>query len=82
MNPYLKAGSGRPKGSPNRFGAKVKQMVFKSLQHRGGQKWLDDLETEEFCKLLRQVVPKETQVAGEDGGPINIKIVDFKDENA
>ena len=67
------AGKGRPKGSPNKVTAAVKDMILGALADKGGQAYLARQADENpvaFMTLLGKVLPM--QVTGEDGGPVPI----------
>lgn len=68
---FKKAGPGRPKGSPNKTTASVKEALKAVYAEHGGDKallaWAKDNETE-FYKLWGRMLPQE--VSGPDGGPI------------
>ena len=71
----MKAGPGRPKGSPNKITADIKAAILAAFEELGGAKYLQTVamtKPEVFCGLLGKVLP--TQVTGEDGGPITIKV--------
>lgn len=62
--------AGRPKGSPNKINAKIKDAIMSAFEEVGGQDYLvrvaqDDPKT--FCALLGKVLP--TEIANADGKP-------------
>lgn len=68
------AGRGRPKGSPNKVQAAVKDMVLQALNEAhedGGAAYLKEQATKNptaFLTLVGKVLP--LQLTGKDGGPI------------
>jgi hypothetical protein len=69
------AGRGRPKGSPNKIQAAVKEMVIQALNEAGGVQYLVTQSRENptaFLTLVGKVLP--LQVTGEDGGAITVVI--------
>lgn len=73
--PARKAGPGRPKGSPNKNTAAVKDMVLAALDKAGGVNYLYAQSRENpkaFLSLIGRVIP--LQVTGEGGGAINVVI--------
>ena len=62
------AGRGRPKGSPNKIQAAVKEMVIQALDEAGG---VDYLKTQAatnptaFLTLVGKVIPLQAQVSGD-----------------
>ena len=69
------AGRGRPKGSPNKIQAAVKEMVIQALDEAGGVQYLVTQSTANptaFMTLVGKVLP--LQVSGEDGGAIAVAI--------
>ena len=66
---------GRPKGSKNKNTAEIRDMVLRSLEHRGGVKYLNSLEDSEFVKLLARVIPKEVDLNA--AGGIELIVRDF-----
>ena len=74
------AGKGRPKGSPNKTTALLKDAILKAAENAGGPGGtvgyltLQAIENPgPFMSLLGKVLP--TQVTGEDGGPIKTEDV-------
>ena len=75
--PTGNAGKGRPKGSTNKETKTIKDAFLKVFEDRGGWKGLrewSDENPDEFYKTLGKMVPKELEVSGPDGGPINAKV--------
>jgi hypothetical protein len=69
------AGRGRPKGSPNKVQAAVKEMVIQALDEAGGVQYLVTQSRDNptaFLTLVGKVLP--LQVSGEDGGAIGVAI--------
>ena len=71
-----RAGMGRPKGSPNKVHASMKQAIAEAFEQLGGTErmvqWAmeDPKHLTEFYKLAARLIPVETQVSGTNGGPI------------
>lgn len=74
---------GRPKGSPNKTTAMVKEAIILAAETVGHPengkdglvgycRYLATEEPKAFAQLIGKVLPM--QVTGEDGGPINITI--------
>lgn len=79
-------GAGRPKGSPNRTTALLKEAIILAAEQQGDNgaeglvgycRFLARDEPKAFAQLLGKVLPM--QVTGEDGGPVQINIVRFGD---
>lgn len=69
---------GRQKGTPNKVPATLQQMIMRSLLGpRGGQKYIDGLDSKEFNILLGKILPRVTKIgSGEDGdGPVIIQVI-------
>lgn len=67
------AGPGRPKGSPNKNTALIREMVSDALHKAGGVNYLVDCAKNPrtapaFLGLVGKVLP--IQVTGEGGGPV------------
>lgn len=72
-----KAGRGRPKGSPNKTTAAVKDMILQALDKKGGVDYLVEQAGENptaFLTLLGKVLPM--QVQGDPNNPIGISIIE------
>ncbi len=72
--PFKKGHSiGRPKGKSNRSTTIIREAFLAVFEERGGKKgllsWSND-NPDEFYKLVGKMVPKEMEVSGVDGGPI------------
>lgn len=69
------AGKGRPKGTPNKQTAAIKDMILQALDEAGGVAYLRaraiDTPTA-FLALVGKVLPM--QVTGEGGGPLQVII--------
>ena len=52
-------GPGRPKGSPNKVNAVLKDDIVQAYQEKGGVKWLRSLPPRIFVRLLEKVLPKQ-----------------------
>lgn len=66
-------GKGRPKGSPNKLSADVKEMILTALSGAGGAAYLQrqaDENPAAFMSLVGKVLP--LQVTGEGGGAIQV----------
>lgn len=66
-------GPGRPKGTPNKSTAAIKDMILKALSDAGGSEYLleranDPKTAAAFLGLVGKVLPM--QVTGADGDPI------------
>lgn len=60
------AGRGRPKGSPNKVGAAIKDMIVQALENKGGVEYLErqaESNPTAFLGLVGKVLP--LQVSGE-----------------
>lgn len=69
------AGKGRPKGSPNKHTAAIKDMITAALDQAGGVGYLVTQSRENpaaFMTLVGKVLPM--QVTGEDGGALTVVI--------
>ncbi len=70
------AGRGRPKGSPNKVQAAVKEMVIQALSDAGGIEYLVTQSRDNptaFLSLVGKVLP--LQVSGDPNAPLVHKIV-------
>ena len=68
-------GSGRPKGSKNRFTREVKEALLNAFNAVGGEAWLAQLARKDrrsFAALLGKLIP--TQLTGKDDGPISVQV--------
>ena len=57
-----RAGMGRPKGSPNKTTAALKEAVLATFNRLGGEKFLEELakaKPEVFVSLLSKLIPSE-----------------------
>ena len=68
-------GRGRPKGSPNKSTAAIKEMLLASLDHVGGQAYFQQQAIENpnaYMSLIGKIIPAEVknQITGADGGPV------------
>lgn len=73
-------GRGRPKGSQNKFTKEIKdafQAAFSALQDRGGVNLLDwaAQNPTEFYRITARMMPQNIELTGEDGGPIENKVI-------
>jgi hypothetical protein len=80
------AGKGRPKGSPNKATAEVKQMILDALEGAGGVDYLMEQAKEKpaaFLTLVGKVLPLQVNGAGPDGEHLFSGIrVEFVKSNA
>ena len=63
-------GRGRPKGSPNKTTAQIKDMILEALNNKGGVEYLErQAETNPvaFMTLVGKVIPLQVNGSGEDG---------------
>lgn len=72
------AGKGRPKGTPNKSTAAVKEALALAFQGLGGvarlQSWADENPTE-FFKLWSKMLPAEVQASMEHTGELVVRVV-------
>lgn len=76
------AGKGRPKGTPNKTTALLKDAILKAAENAGNKaggeglvSYLEDQAAKNpgpFLALLGKVLPM--QVTGENGGPVGIRV--------
>jgi len=74
------AGKGRPKGSPNKVTAQIKDMIVQALDKAGGVDYLyaqSQTEPKAFLTLVGRVLP--LQLTGDGGGPVVIQAVNHDD---
>ncbi len=72
------AGKGRPKGSPNKFNASLKDMVLRALNDVGGASWLAQQTHENpvaFMALLAKLLPLELKQESAQPEPLTIRII-------
>ncbi len=74
-------GPGRPKGSPNKLPASVKEAILKAGEAAGGAEGLVGYLTTQaiqnpgpFLSLLGKILPM--QVTGEQDGPLQIRLIE------
>lgn len=70
--------AGRPKGSPNKRTAAIRDMIVSALERAGGEDYLFEQAQKDpktFLSLVAKVMP--TQVTGEADAPLEIRVVDF-----
>jgi hypothetical protein len=73
-----KPGPGRPKGSPNKASADLKQAILEALDEVGGVKYLREVAQANhavFCSLLGRVLPMT--LAGDPNNPIRYAEVEL-----
>lgn len=73
------AGKGRPKGTPNKTTAQLKDMILQALGNVGGVAYLEERANDPktasaFLTLVGKVLPM--QVTGEGGGPVGIAVIE------
>lgn len=66
------SGPGRPKGTPNKATAQLKDMILTALSNAGGAEYLerranDPRTASAFLSLIGKVLPMTIQGPGEDG---------------
>lgn len=76
--PFVKGHKvGRPKGAVNESTRLIRDAFVKVFRERGGHKGLAawaESNPDEFYKLTVKLCPKEVEVSGPDGGPIQATI--------
>jgi hypothetical protein len=81
------AGKGRPKGSPNKIAACMKEevlRVYNELQSIEGcqfSDWAQKNKDQFYILFIRDLLPKQLAVAGENGGPIKLLMEIVKNES-
>lgn len=68
---------GRQKGTPNKTTRAIREMVTEALDRAGGVDYLVRQANENpgpFMTLVGKVLP--LQVAGHDGGPLNVTVIE------
>ena len=83
--PFKKGEGGRPKGAKNKF-TSFKDSILQVYQDIGGDKafaeWAAKRENQgEFYKLAAKMIPKEVELAGKDGEPLQVQLISYKDAN-
>jgi len=75
-------GPGRPKGSPNRVNAVLRDDILQAYEERGGVKWLCSLPCRDFVRLLEKVLPKRVaaDVSMQDKGQFALDLSKLSDE--
>lgn len=74
-----RAGMGRPKGSPNRTTAALKEAVLATFDRLGGERFLEDLakaKPEVFVSLLSKLIPSELKA--EVSGSLSLETMVLK----
>ena len=80
-------GRGRPKGSPNKSTAAIKEMLLASLDAVGGTQYFirqADENPTAYMSLMSKIIPSEVkkEITGADGGAIQHAIkVKFGDDS-
>lgn len=79
-----RAGAGRPKGSPNKTTALLKDAILKAAEQAGGKEGMvgylktqAEENPQSFLPLLGKVLPM--QLTGDGDGPLRIEVVRFSD---
>ena len=67
-------GHGRTKGAKNKNPSQIRDGILQSFFNRGGVKWLDSLEDDEFANLVSKILPRQVEQSGPDGGPQVLRI--------
>jgi hypothetical protein len=73
----LPPGPGRPKGIPNKSTSLIRDAFVQAFEKRGGVKALLEWANENpelFYKLCASITPREMNVTGANGGPIETHI--------
>jgi hypothetical protein len=71
-------GSGRQAGTPNKTTSIVKDALEQTFNKLGGQEYMERWARQfpnEFFKILAKLLPKDVQITGEGGEPIQLIIV-------
>jgi hypothetical protein len=71
-----KGNRGRPKGSPNKTTAAVKDMILQALSNKGGVAYLEkqaDEDPRAFLSLVGKVIPLDVNASGS----ITVQIVNL-----
>jgi hypothetical protein len=72
------AGRGRPKGSPNKVNASLKDMILGALNLAGGESWLARQAKENpvaFMALLAKLLPLELKQESAQLEPLTIRVI-------
>lgn len=72
------AGKGRPKGSPNKVNASLKEMILGALHDAGGKNWLARQALENpvaFMALLAKLLPLELKQESAQPEPLTIRVI-------
>ena len=72
------AGKGRPKGSPNKVNASLKDMILGALNDAGGKGWLVRQAQENpvtFLALLAKLLPLELKQESAQSEPLTIRVI-------
>ena len=75
----MKAGPGRPKGSPNKINSQLKDMIMTALEAVGGIEYLKAQAAENpktFLLLLGRVLPM--QVSNADGEAFHVEVTEVR----
>jgi hypothetical protein len=68
-----KGGPGRPAGSGGR--QQLANMILQAVDDKGGIKWLKKLEDREFVSLVKPLVPRNLELSGPNGGPVELEVL-------
>ena len=76
-------GKGRPKGCKNKF-TSLKDAFLHAFESIGGEAALAEWAVKPqnrptFYQLIARMLPNKTEVTGDNGRPIEVKIVSYKD---
>lgn len=77
------SGQGRPKGTPNKTTALIKDMIIKALNMAGGDQYLARQANENpaaFMVLVGKVLP--LQITGDSGAAIEVRLVRYDEAQA
>ena len=72
------AGAGRRPGSPNKHTRNVREALVRALEataEDGGQEFfagLRDSDPKTFATLVGKLIPNQTHISGDEGGPVLI----------
>lgn len=72
------AGKGRPKGSPNKVNASLKEMIHAALNDAGGKSWLAQQAQENpvaFMALLAKLLPLEFKRDPAEPEQLTIRVI-------
>ena len=74
--PFKKKNQGRPLGSKNKIPAGTKQAAMDVFEQLGGVEamvaWAKENQTEFYTRVFSKILPREVEVSGQGGQPIQI----------